>query len=341
MVAESLRPESHERNASIGEPRRSSLQMSPEPNDGSRPDRQPGKWADCHLSPELKCKACKETKPRAAFGAPTDPRRLVDTKCIDCRSRCRPHVLGRTTCRLCGASINSKQRAVGLCGSCNAEKKREARKNAAELAGKPYTPGVPFWAVSAAARRGRPARQSYWREPGQFAERTWRNLEKMNARQAWEYWIARAPQWWLAVHESARPWSGSMTQTERFRLRYRHDPDFNVMQRLRTAARKGKMGRIGEMLRAALKRGHPATRLCDFLDYSIADLRRHLERQFLKRMTWEKFCAGEIHIDHIVPLSLFDLDDPDEVRRAWALTNLRPLWEKQNVAKGARRETLL
>ena len=52
---------------------------------------------------------------------------------------------------------------------------------------------------------------------------------------------------------------------------------------------------------------------------------------------------GEWHIDHIVPLASFVIAGPDdpELRRAWALTNLRPLWAKDNMRKGAKVETLL
>lgn len=57
-------------------------------------------------------------------------------------------------------------------------------------------------------------------------------------------------------------------------------------------------------------------------------------------MTWERFCAGEIHIDHIVPLSSFDRDSEVGMKSAWALTNL-PMWAKDNLAKSDKRELLL
>jgi hypothetical protein len=79
----------------------------------------------------------------------------------------------------------------------------------------------------------------------------------------------------------------------------------------------------------------------EFVDYSVEELVAHLERQFLKGMSWENM--GEWHIDHIVPLAAFTItgaDDP-ELRRAWALTNLRPIWAKENLRKGARVASLL
>ncbi len=77
------------------------------------------------------------------------------------------------------------------------------------------------------------------------------------------------------------------------------------------------------------------------LSYSIAQLRQHLERQFSKGMTWQAFCAGEIHIDHIVPLVCFNLADINEWQAAWALTNLRPLLATDNLKKGDKHLHLL
>jgi hypothetical protein len=86
------------------------------------------------------------------------------------------------------------------------------------------------------------------------------------------------------------------------------------------------------------KRGRGTMQL---LGYSTDELKLHLERQFLKGMSWDNF--GEWHIDHILPLSSFSYTTPDEpdFKRAWALTNLRPIWAKENLEKGAKRLTLL
>src|SRR3546814_16139410 len=49
---------------------------------------------------------------------------------------------------------------------------------------------------------------------------------------------------------------------------------------------------------------------------------------------------GEWHIDHIRPLCSFEFKSPDDpqFREAWALTNLRPLWARDNPRKGGRSE---
>jgi hypothetical protein len=79
----------------------------------------------------------------------------------------------------------------------------------------------------------------------------------------------------------------------------------------------------------------------DALGYSPAELMAHLERQFVKGMSWENM--GQWHIDHIIPLASFDMEslESDAFKRAWGLPNLRPMWGADNVRKHAKRETLL
>ncbi|WP_159457659.1 hypothetical protein [Xaviernesmea oryzae] len=75
--------------------------------------------------------------------------------------------------------------------------------------------------------------------------------------------------------------------------------------------------------------------------YTLEDLVRHIERQFLPGMSWSNM--GEWHIDHIVPKSSFlyeDDEDPD-FKACWALTNLRPLWADANQKKHAKRIYLI
>ena len=58
----------------------------------------------------------------------------------------------------------------------------------------------------------------------------------------------------------------------------------------------------------------------------------HIERQFLKGMDWEKM-GTEIHIDHITPVSSASTEE--EVVSLNHFTNLRPMWAKDNLSKGA------
>lgn len=94
---------------------------------------------------------------------------------------------------------------------------------------------------------------------------------------------------------------------------------------------------VRSRLKSANSRRDGDTTWRDVLGYDVPDLLRHLERQFLRDMTWKNM--EKWHIDHIVPVSSFEfssITDPG-FRAAWALTNLRPLWAIENIAKGAKR----
>lgn len=74
--------------------------------------------------------------------------------------------------------------------------------------------------------------------------------------------------------------------------------------------------------------------------YTKEELIAHLERCFKPGMTLKNF-RSKWHIDHIIPMSKFDLNDPEQIKACFALTNLRPLWAGENRVKGDKIETLL
>jgi hypothetical protein len=99
--------------------------------------------------------------------------------------------------------------------------------------------------------------------------------------------------------------------------------------------------RIGSRLRDALGSRKDWRSSMAIVGYTVDELRSHLERQFVAGMGWHNM--SEWHIDHIVPLSSFNISSPedDELRRAWALSNLRPIWARENRIKKDKRLFLL
>jgi len=63
-------------------------------------------------------------------------------------------------------------------------------------------------------------------------------------------------------------------------------------------------------------------------------LRDYMEEQFKPGMTWDN--RGEWHIDHVIPISAFDLSDPVQQAKCFHYTNLQPLWGIDNIRKGAK-----
>jgi hypothetical protein len=53
-------------------------------------------------------------------------------------------------------------------------------------------------------------------------------------------------------------------------------------------------------------------------------------------MTWDNYGQFGWHIDHIKPLSVFDLTDREQFLEACRYTNLQPMWWKENLSKGSK-----
>jgi hypothetical protein len=86
--------------------------------------------------------------------------------------------------------------------------------------------------------------------------------------------------------------------------------------------------RIGHALRSKTQ----STRA--YLGCTPEFFKKHIEAQFVAGMTWDNF--GKWHMDHIVPLSAFDLSDIRQVQIACNWTNIRPMWAKANLRKSSK-----
>jgi hypothetical protein len=67
---------------------------------------------------------------------------------------------------------------------------------------------------------------------------------------------------------------------------------------------------------------------------TIEEYKQHIEKQFSKGMSWDNH--GEWHIDHIKPISSFDITKESEQLKAFHYTNCQPLWAIDNLKKGAK-----
>ena len=88
---------------------------------------------------------------------------------------------------------------------------------------------------------------------------------------------------------------------------------------------------IRSRLHDALKNNYKNGFTVDHIGCTIKFLKQHLESKFKSGMTWEN--QGQWHIDHMIPLSSFDLSDKKELKKACHHTNLQPLWAKDNLKK--------
>ena len=114
----------------------------------------------------------------------------------------------------------------------------------------------------------------------------------------------------------------SEERRNRRKNQYRRDPNFRVATLLRTRLR---MALSGKMVSISA---------IELLGCSISHLVLYLENQFEPGMSWDNH--GEWHIDHVLPVSSFDLSDLQQQKEAFNWLNLQPLWAEDNLKKGAK-----
>lgn len=106
--------------------------------------------------------------------------------------------------------------------------------------------------------------------------------------------------------------------------RYKNDINFKLVSLLR--------GRLTDAIRGNFKNGSAI----EDLGCSIEEFKLYIESKFQEGMTWDNHGLYGWHIDHIIPLSSFDLTDNEQLKKAVHYTNLQPLWAEDNLKKGNR-----
>jgi hypothetical protein len=92
--------------------------------------------------------------------------------------------------------------------------------------------------------------------------------------------------------------------------RYRENPTHKVQDN------------ISRSIRKKIKNFHP----------DVSRIKEHLENQFTNELTWDNY--GTVwHVEHIVPQSLYDFSNKEDINRCWNERNLRPLKAIDNLRK--------
>ena len=121
--------------------------------------------------------------------------------------------------------------------------------------------------------------------------------------------------------------------------------DLKLQNQWRKNNRNGCSWHIGETLRARIRcaftrslvdKKYKYKKSNDLLGCSINYLRTHLKKQFKPGMNWENYGFKGWHIDHIKPVSSFNLKCPVQQMACFHYSNLQPLWACENLSKGAK-----
>jgi len=107
------------------------------------------------------------------------------------------------------------------------------------------------------------------------------------------------------------------------REKSRNDPIYRLNSNVRTNIWRSLKGEKGKRRWETL------------VNYTLEDLRKHLESQFKDGMTWQNYGKSGWEIDHRIPISLFNIKSYNSkgFKKCWALENLQPMWEKENITK--------
>lgn len=105
--------------------------------------------------------------------------------------------------------------------------------------------------------------------------------------------------------------------------KYHTDPIYKIISlhrsRLRTALKAQNANKV-------------VKKSVELFGCALTELKNHLEKQFKKTWTWNNH--GVVwHIDHIIPLSKFDLTCEIEQKNAFHYSNLQPLLKEENLKK--------
>lgn len=123
-----------------------------------------------------------------------------------------------------------------------------------------------------------------------------------------------------------------ITTKESYQIHKEYQKKYHKM-RMKTDARFKLNHNISKSIHNSINGNNNFQSWENLVGYSFKDLTKHLEKQFNLGMTWANY--GKWHIDHIIPISVFNFDSPEHIdfKRCWALKNLQPLWAKENLRK--------
>lgn len=165
-----------------------------------------------------------------------------------------------------------------------------------------------------------------WRKENPEKAKAWRkeNPEKVNATvKSWRKKNPEKVKAYNKLWEKANPEMVKTYNNIYIKRRRKRDPAFrlnsNIKGAIYAALNGNKNGRHWETL----------------VDFTLKDLKKHLEKLFTEGMTWSNYGKDGWWIDHKIPISVFNFTKPEheDFKKCWALSNLQPLWAKENISK--------
>lgn len=112
-----------------------------------------------------------------------------------------------------------------------------------------------------------------------------------------------------------------VTKNGYFRNRFNNDPQFKTRFKLKQKLRRLILGKYDDRFSWYL------------VGCTKNQLRRHIESQFERGMSWDNYGVKGWVVDHIKPVCKFNLLDAGQVQECFHYSNLQPMWYEQNRQK--------
>lgn len=112
-------------------------------------------------------------------------------------------------------------------------------------------------------------------------------------------------------------------RNEQRRIRYNQDQNYKIESILRS--------RLVTALK--VQKAYKANRTMELLGCSIEEFKKYIEDRWLPGMSWDNHSLEGWHLDHIIPVSSWNLLDPQQQKECFHYTNMQPLWAIDNLQK--------
>jgi len=155
--------------------------------------------------------------------------------------------------------------------------------------------------------------------------RKWRQKDPKRACESSKKWQREHPEW------EKNKWRKNNPEKAKELAR-----GYNMKRR---SENNGRLNiNISNQIRFSIGRNKNGSNWESLVGYNLLDLKTHLEKLFLPEMSWDNYGRHGWHIDHKIPISAFNFDNYNHIdfKRCWSLSNLQPLWEKDNLKKHAK-----
>ena len=146
---------------------------------------------------------------------------------------------------------------------------------------------------------------------------------------------------WNKGKKGLVPWNKGKSQFVNFEERQAHKNQLALERWRRLPPQQKVAWNLRTLIRNYFKYKAKIIRPCRAMDLLGCDANyfsSYLESMFTDGMCWDNYGTGQQkwNIDHIIPISSFDLQDIEQAKKAFHFTNCQPMWSSENARKGNR-----